>query len=380
MDSFPWNFRRFFANKEKTQSIVPDAVPESLLPDKDKQVSDKRELFLSTSHGDLTRQELELMIAHHPDDYEAVCGIYEQIWDQVKVLDEPYFAACVKAIKNWDNFSPVDGEWLRTPEEKLAYINKLLNLSLLEKQWYESTAKHIPATQFVSTGVIPSYLQEEEKNYDEMAKTIHSFLLRGTYAQRQMLSDEQFNMAGHYRNQDVFVNIYRAPKPEKLPLFMEKYSQQLKNFMAQLESMRNELGGEFEERVLELAVFALHRLTDIHPFADGNGRVARALYEYIVVKFLGADNKYKNPTLYGKMPVVLKLRQEPMSRDLTFGVTRLAKDLEGKQYFGQDLLERHLDDRDIWAEVFNDKNIKSFVRHLKEVKDTGRERYPIDGD
>ncbi|MCL2165129.1 MAG: Fic family protein [Oscillospiraceae bacterium] len=78
--------------------------------------------------------------------------------------------------------------------------------------------------------------------------------------------------AGMYRNERVFITgtEYLPPLPEEVPT-------QMRAFIGEL----NEKWGKTHP--VALSAYAHRRLVDIHPFIDGNGRVARLLMNLIVI-------------------------------------------------------------------------------------------------
>jgi len=78
--------------------------------------------------------------------------------------------------------------------------------------------------------------------------------------------------AGVYRNHQVFITgtEYLPPIPEDVP-------QQMREFVEELNSKKDSL------HPVVLAAFAHRRLVDIHPFANGNGRIARLLMNMVLL-------------------------------------------------------------------------------------------------
>lgn len=78
--------------------------------------------------------------------------------------------------------------------------------------------------------------------------------------------------AGCYRSTQVFISgtDYIPPSPEDVPQLMS-------HMIDQIRSSRTTL------HPIELAAMAHKRLVDIHPFVDGNGRIARLLMNLILV-------------------------------------------------------------------------------------------------
>jgi Fic family protein len=84
--------------------------------------------------------------------------------------------------------------------------------------------------------------------------------------------DSSVNVAGSVREQDVEVGLHIPPRGESLPEFMQRFEQ-----VYAPENFAN------IERIVAAAA-AHHRLTWIHPFIDGNGRVTRLFTHAYLIK------------------------------------------------------------------------------------------------
>ena len=78
---------------------------------------------------------------------------------------------------------------------------------------------------------------------------------------------------GSYRQERIFITgtDYKFLNPEEVP-------QAMKEFFLKLESMEN------KHHPIELAAFAHKNIATIHPFGDGNGRVARLAMNTILIQ------------------------------------------------------------------------------------------------
>ena len=76
--------------------------------------------------------------------------------------------------------------------------------------------------------------------------------------------------AGKFRERDVHVGVHVAPKADTLNRFLDRYAMV---YELQLERARKGGVGKLDGILASFA--AHHRLAWIHPFLDGNGRVAR---------------------------------------------------------------------------------------------------------
>jgi Fic family protein len=91
----------------------------------------------------------------------------------------------------------------------------------------------------------------------------------------------QWLQPGQLRQQQVSVGRHAAPAAEHLPAFLARWSQ----------AYRQVRRGEMQ---LVAMAAAHHRLAWIHPFRDGNGRVAR-LHTHLVLGHLGLTNGLWSP-------------------------------------------------------------------------------------
>lgn len=86
---------------------------------------------------------------------------------------------------------------------------------------------------------------------------------------------------GAFRTREVRVGDHEAPAASSVPMFMHRFSEVYKT-----------------TRMGELAVLAVaaahHRLAWIHPFPDGNGRVAR-LHSHVLLQSMGLTNGVWSP-------------------------------------------------------------------------------------
>ncbi len=99
--------------------------------------------------------------------------------------------------------------------------------------------------------------------------------------------------AGNYRQVDVKVGNYICPPHEEIPKLM-------KAFIEWYQSIRDAM------HAFELAALVHTRFVRIHPFQDGNGRMARLLMNYVLVK-----NKYPLVNIFNdeKLLYYLVLRE-----------------------------------------------------------------------
>lgn len=103
----------------------------------------------------------------------------------------------------------------------------------------------------------------------ELIKTIHKLLTSGTYDQRRY---ERGERPGEYKKHDYVIgtNDQGAP-PEDVPLEIEELCDELTDIP------------DTGENIIKVAAYLHCKFENIHPFADGNGRVGRTLMNYYLL-------------------------------------------------------------------------------------------------
>jgi Fic family protein len=98
------------------------------------------------------------------------------------------------------------------------------------------------------------------------------------------LGDDSVMTPGEFRKKEVMVGRHLAPKAELLDRFLDRYALV---YGRRLESARK--GGMAKLDGIVSSFAAHHRLTWIHPFLDGNGRVARITLD-AMLRTCGVNN------------------------------------------------------------------------------------------
>jgi Fic family protein len=115
----------------------------------------------------------------------------------------------------------------------------------------------------------------------EVIRVLHQHLFEQLPEQDRLGDDGAVLKPGGWRVRDASVGQHVAPRAEAVPLFLKR----LAEFYGQT-------------RAGELAIVAVaaahHRLTWVHPFIDGNGRVAR-LHSQVLLQGLGLTNGVWSP-------------------------------------------------------------------------------------
>ncbi len=303
-----------------------------------------------------------------------------KILEGVSTLEKVGLPHCAHEIADFTiKFSTIDGTDLRTPEARLAQIEKLQNLEGLDKEWYEKKGPNYDkgyGISFISEKGIPEALKKE-RPLGATVKQFHRWHMAGSPKQLEVLQYQKYDIVGEYRHARVSIGRYPLPEPEDVQRLMELLEQQVENFSTQVEKMKESLPPEeFEDKIFRYACYILHRFTEIHPMADGNGRVARSLYEMTIVKHVGKDSKYRHLPLTKKddfsLPREIKLEQQEIisKQILNLRETFLDYNNGDTELSEFDPLNaptmKALKQTSVEETVYNDKNFDKFVDMMKE--------------
>jgi Fic family protein len=162
--------------------------------------------------------------------------------------------------------------------------------------------------------------------HDQPDITLSEELIRELHRRMTRDIDDPHNKPGEYRTLAVRVGNYRPPPPEQVPVLMQQFVVWF-----------NQEPQASWDRVVR-AVVAHFYLVSIHPFADGNGRTARALESLILYQgginargFYSLANYYYR--LRGDYFRLLDLARSTPATDLTplvlFAGRGLVEELEG---------------------------------------------------
>ncbi len=92
------------------------------------------------------------------------------------------------------------------------------------------------------------------------------------------------DLAGKQRNEDIQVHGDPCSPPHMIGQHLAEYCEAMNARLGAIEDGRNETEELFVEQV-ELAAWSHWRLLQIHPFVDGNGRMARVLLNIMLKRF-----------------------------------------------------------------------------------------------
>ena len=102
---------------------------------------------------------------------------------------------------------------------------------------------------------------------------------------------ESRDHAGRYRSPDYgekYLNFgpNRSAAREDVPSELSRYVSSVQNLLGQLHALEQRLEpAKFVREVIRAALYLHAELIKLHPFRDGNGRVARLVMTYIFCRF-----------------------------------------------------------------------------------------------
>jgi len=193
--------------------------------------------------------------------------IKDRIEDKLKALNElrPLPPSAVKKLQEQFkiemtyNSNGIEGNSL-TLKETFLVINEGITIKGKPLRDHLEAKNHYEALEFLS-GLV-------EKNRKQ---TLSERLIRGLH--QLVVQETEKEWAGKYRNSDVIIGgaEHKPPAASDVPYEMEKLIKWWKQNQRKLP-------------IVELAALIHHRLVYIHPFFDGNGRVARLVMNLLLLQ------------------------------------------------------------------------------------------------
>ena len=177
----------------------------------------------------------------------------------------------------------IEGEHTRPSDiEKALHDDFSAEPDLARKQ--RLAVAHIRTEQHCeeALGALPSADEAVKHLYSDAALSwLHRELFQGLPADDLRLSDGSFMSAGEVRTRGVAVGKHEAPTPASLPAFIARWC----DFYG---------GVRRGEAAIVAAAASHHRLTWMHPFMDGNGRVSR-LHTHLLLHSMGLTRGLWSP-------------------------------------------------------------------------------------
>ena len=211
----------------------------------------------------------------------------------------------------------------------------------------EEAIAHITVQQRIDTGNDEQSWPTSEKYLQWLHREFCSQLPRTMLRVKAKDSGREVDVVpGEYRRDFVDVGHHVPPPPSEVPIFMNRFEQ------AYAPSHLSKI-----QKLLSVAT-AHHRLLWIHPFVDGNGRVARLMSHALLLK-LGIGSSLwsvsrglaRNVDKYKEM---LTVADSPRRHDSD---GRGALSLEGLKSFSSFFLQICIDQIDFMASLLNPSEI-----------------------
>lgn len=158
------------------------------------------------------------------------------------------------------NSNAIEGNTM-TRQETMLILKEGLTISGKSMREHLEVTNHKNAIDYLGELLI-----KIEPITQEDVKRIHFFILEGI----------NNKYAGRIRDVEVYISgsTYKPPLPGELPSLMLEFSRWL------VEKQENR-----DLHPVRVAAQAHFKLVDIHPFVDGNGRCARLLMNFILMKY-----------------------------------------------------------------------------------------------
>ncbi len=189
--------------------------------------------------------------------------LYEKLAKKKKELDKlrPFPKAALQELKNQleielaYNSNAIEGNSLTLQETRLVLEHGITIKGKSLKDHFEAI-NHKEAVMFVGDSL-------KEEISEKLIKKLNEFVLDKIYEEEK----------GRYRTTNVRIlgAIKSPPRAEKVPRLMG-------SFVEYIEKNPDDLN------IIEMAAALHHKLVEIHPFSDGNGRTARLLMNLFLMK------------------------------------------------------------------------------------------------
>ncbi|ACB86122.1 Fic family protein [Natranaerobius thermophilus] len=192
--------------------------------------------------------------------------MFKELEEKKQKLDEkrPLSKEQVKQLKQYFdveftyNSNAIEGNTLSLRETKVILEDGITVGKGKSMREHLEVINHKEAIDYIE-----NLIKEKADISEKIIKEVHYLVLKG-------IDDDN---AGKYRTTNVLISgsDHKPPEHYLVPEKMEKLVSWYKNKQNKLHT-------------IELATYFHHHLTSIHPFVDGNGRLARLLMNFILVQ------------------------------------------------------------------------------------------------
>lgn len=205
-------------------------------------------------------------------DYHSIKELNQYVAENIKVLPKETYQSIVDDfdLRFTHESTKIEGNTLSIAEVKTLLVDKVSIGGKDLRELYEVTNNE------KAFRLIKSRLEEGAALDEELIKDIHQVVM------------ENILEGGLYRNYNV-----RITGADFIPPDWTEVRTAMKWFMADFESKKSDLNS------IELASYVHAEFVRIHPFQDGNGRTARLLLNFMLMKA-------------GYQPVIIEAKDRPV--------------------------------------------------------------------
>jgi len=197
------------------------------------------------------------------------------MWDKLNQLTEEYKCLNLQDVLDYEKFCIISIMWHSTKIEGCS-LSETDTKVLLE---FDITATGKPLNDhlmikdhYAAFMFVKQQAQAKQKLTIEIIQKINALVMYHTGAQVNTILGSFDSSKGDFRLVQVFVDRKYFPDFKKVPALTRKL----------VDSVNEKIDHVSSEDILKLAADLHYNFVNIHPFADGNGRTARLLANYIM--------------------------------------------------------------------------------------------------
>ena len=198
------------------------------------------------------------------------------MWDKLNKITDEYKQLNLQEVVDYEKFCIISIMWHSTKIEGCA-LNETDTRVLLE---YDITATGKPLKDhlmikdhYAAFMFMKQQAQAKQKISVDLIQKINGLVMQNTGAIVNTVLGSFDSSKGDFRLVQVFVDRKYFPDFKKAPSLTAKL----------IDSVNEKLDKVQNEDVLKLAADLHYNFVNIHPFADGNGRTARLLMNYVML-------------------------------------------------------------------------------------------------